>query len=46
MLAIIAHIRHTETDYDDLLLEGMDRHEARAEVQELVAQVLQSWGAD
>src|SRR3970040_1035452 len=27
-LAVIAHIRHTETQYDDLLARGYDRHDA------------------
>lgn len=43
-LAVIAHIRHTETKYDELLSRGYDRREARAEVEEDVHRVLQEWG--
>ena len=31
-LAVIAHIRHRETNYDHLLARGYERHEARAAV--------------
>ena len=44
-LAVIAHIRHTETQYDDLLATGYERWEARAHVEKAVAQVLNSWEA-
>ena len=43
-LAVIAHIRHTETKYDELLSRGYDRREARAEVEEDVYRVLEDWG--
>ena len=43
-LAVIAHIRHAETDYDDLLAQGFDRWDARAQVEEDVAQVIVKWG--
>jgi len=42
-LAVIAHIRHTETQYDTLLAGGYDRHEARAQVEGMIAQVLTRW---
>jgi hypothetical protein len=42
-LAVIAHIRHTQTDYDDLLAQGFDRWDARAQVEEDVAQVMTKW---
>lgn len=42
-LAVIAHIRHTETPYDDLLAAGIDRLEARGRVTGKVEQVLQRW---
>lgn len=42
-LAVVAHIRHTETRYDELLASGLDRSEARAEVEGQVAQVLAAW---
>jgi len=43
--AVIAHIRHRETDYDRLLALGNDRREARAAVERGVNQVLRSWEA-
>jgi hypothetical protein len=42
-LAVVAHIRHTETPYDDLLLQGCDRYEARARVRDAVENVLRAW---
>ena len=42
-MAVIAHIRHCETDYDELLGRGDERWEARAAVEEEVAKVLQKW---
>jgi len=42
-LAVIAHVRHEHTDYDRLLMQGMDRHEARARVGETIDQVLANW---
>ena len=42
-LAVVAHIRHTETWYDELLARGLDRSEARAEVEGKVARVLAAW---
>ena len=44
-LAVIAHIRHTETDYDKLLAEGVDRREARQSIAGQVDQVLENWRA-
>ncbi|HEV2667795.1 MAG TPA: DUF2293 domain-containing protein [Blastocatellia bacterium] len=44
-LAVIAHIRHRETDYDRLLARGYDRREARVEVEEAVDRVLRNWEA-
>lgn len=41
-LAMIAHIRHTETKYDELLARGYDRQEARWEVEAAVQDVLQN----
>ncbi len=43
-LAVIAHIRHTETGYDDLLTGGVPRRAARAEVEVTIQQVLRRWG--
>jgi len=42
-LAVIAHIRHTETPYDTLLAQGFERREARAQVVGQVEQVLAAW---
>jgi len=42
-LAVLAHIRHTETEYDRLLSQGMDRYEARTRVAGLVDVVLRRW---
>lgn len=42
-LAVRAHIRHTETDYDSLLLQGVERHQARDRVAALVEVVVQRW---
>src|SRR5215510_16464398 len=42
-LAVIAHVRHRETKYDELLARGYDRGEARAAVEEVVRRVLQRW---
>jgi len=44
-LAVIAHIRHLETDYDRLLARGYDRREARLEVENAVGKVLRGWEA-
>lgn len=45
-LAVIAHIRHRETDYDRLLARGYDRWEARVEVEKAVDRVLRNWEAE
>jgi hypothetical protein len=42
-LAVIAHIRHTDTNYDKLLSQGMERRDARGEVQEEIDGVLERW---
>ena len=42
-LAVIAHIRHTETPYDALLARGHDRHEARLQVAEVIDRRLTQW---
>ncbi|MBD3374377.1 DUF2293 domain-containing protein [candidate division KSB1 bacterium] len=42
-LAVLAHIRHAETQYDDLLLSGVDRWEARERVEMDVLRVLEYW---
>jgi hypothetical protein len=42
-LAVVAHIRHTETDYDLLLARGHERWDARSEVEEEVYRILREW---
>jgi hypothetical protein len=42
-LAVIAHIRHAETNYDELLASGYDRRMARAQVAEVVDRILAQW---
>lgn len=42
-LAVLAHIRHRETNYDQLLGNGWIRNEARSHVRERVDQVSEKW---
>ena len=42
-LAVTAHVRHTETQYDELLGRGDDRQEARLLVQDRVNDILARW---
>ena len=42
-LAVIAHVRHAETKYDELLALGWDRSEARRNVEEDVDRIIMSW---
>lgn len=44
-LAVIAHIRHRETNYDELLGKGWDRSDARNAVAESIDEVLSRWEA-
>ena len=44
-MAVIAHIRHRETDYDRLLANGNDRRSAREAVETGVRQTLTNWEA-
>ena len=41
--AVIAHIRHIHTDYDHLLMQGVERNAARERIRETVQQVLSRW---
>ena len=43
-LAVIAHIRHAETQYDQLLRRYWDRSDARASIAEEVRRVRVKWG--
>jgi hypothetical protein len=42
-LAVTAHVRHVETNYDELLMRGFERGEARNDVRGRVSQVLEMW---
>ena len=42
-LAVAAHVRHRETPYDELLMRGFDRHDARSQVRDRVRDVLARW---
>jgi hypothetical protein len=42
-LAVIAHIRHTETKYDELLAKGYERWEAREQVMGKVDRIINRW---
>jgi hypothetical protein len=42
-LAVVAHIRHQETDYDELLAKGWERHDARDCVRDVVEAVCERW---
>ena len=43
LLAVRAHIRHRETNYDEFLMQGFERYEARERVEEKVEHTLQEW---
>ena len=46
-LAVLAHIRHVETPYDTLLAQGIERWDARTQVDRVVDRVLTDWaGSD
>jgi hypothetical protein len=45
-LAVVAHIRHRETDYDERLVRGIDRRIAREQVRVDVERVLERWEAE
>ncbi len=42
-LAVIAHIRHVETNYDELLSRMIDKHDARKAVYDKVAEIIELW---
>ncbi len=44
-LAVVASVRHLDTDYDELLMSGVDREAARVRVDETVDAVLTAWQA-
>jgi len=42
-LAVAASVRHVDTNYDELLMSGVDRETARRQVRERVEDVLRAW---
>jgi hypothetical protein len=44
-LAVAASVRHVDTDYDELLMSGVDRETGRRQVRERVEDVLSGWRA-
>jgi hypothetical protein len=42
-LAVVAHIRHAETHYDELLAQGLERSLARGMVESAIKQTLADW---
>jgi len=42
-LAVAAHVRHAETNYDELLTSMIERHEARSMVRDAVSRILDQW---
>jgi hypothetical protein len=43
-MSLVAYVRHTFTDYDELLAEGYDRDSARHFVAARMDKILQAWG--
>jgi hypothetical protein len=44
LFAVIAHVRHTHTDYDRLLKSGKSRENARKATRKSIERVMQKWG--
>ena len=42
-LAVVAHIRHEHSQYDELLMRGIERDEARERVRDEIDDVLRKW---
>lgn len=42
-VAVQASIRHEDTDYDELLMSGVGRQEARERIKHAVDMVLAAW---
>ncbi|MCX7046125.1 MAG: DUF2293 domain-containing protein [Candidatus Sumerlaeota bacterium] len=42
-LAVRAHIRHHHTNYDDLLMDGHDRRDARASIEDEANEIVNAW---
>ena len=43
LLAVVASIRHEDTDYDQLLMSGVPRDEARDRIRPAIDRILASW---
>jgi hypothetical protein len=43
--AVVASVRHLDTPYDQLLMSGVPRHEARRRIAEVVETALRGWRA-
>jgi hypothetical protein len=41
--AVVAYVRHNHTMYDYLLMHGMDRDEARMEIDDKITKVIEQW---
>ncbi len=44
-LAVMAHVRHREKNYDSLLAKGCFRNQARAQVRDRVEEIAEKWRA-
>jgi hypothetical protein len=44
-LAVVASVRHSDTGYDQLLMSGISRANARGQVRSEIQRVLDAWGA-
>lgn len=44
LLAVIAHVRHKHTDYDNLLHKGIERADARKATRRAIEDVMKRWG--
>jgi hypothetical protein len=42
-LAVVAAVRHADTPYDELLMSGVDRDEARRRIEAEVEEILERW---
>ena len=42
-LAVVASIRHRDTSYDDLLMSGITRDQARDQVRDQVTRIIDAW---
>jgi hypothetical protein len=42
-LAVVASVRHEDTGYDELLMAGVPRGEARAQVRPDIDRILATW---